>query len=213
MHLILSASTQLLAFRGICSTSYRSCTAIARPQSRPRTRRPSSRQWKKAEVTVVQQGVCCHQPPMPCSCSPLLLLCSRTEMRLLFSAPLSLLTSDHLFWDMLSGACRIGLCAIPCLEVALLGPSALLQSAFDALSCVCLPRDEEQRLVRPAAAVSLFHLLNSVHRASVLGIAWRLIAAGGFGPVLDSLALRTWLVRRAHARGSCQRSCVRCCMG
>ena len=126
---------------------------------------------------------------MSCSCSPLLLLCSRTEMRLLFSAPLSLLTSDHLFWDMLSGACRIGLCAIPCLEVALLGPSALLQSAFDALSCVCLPRDEEQRLVRPAAAVSLFHLLNSVHRASVLGIAWRLIAAGGFGSVLDSLAL------------------------
>jgi hypothetical protein len=119
---------------------------------------------------------------------PILGPLSWIEMRLLFAALLSL-KSGHLFWDMLSAACRIGLCAIPCLEVALLGPSALLQSAFDALSCVCLPRDEEQRLVRPEAAVSLFHLLNSVHRASVLGIAWRLIGAGGFGPVLDRLAL------------------------
>ena len=39
------------------------------------------------------------------------------------------------------------------------------------------------------AAVSLFYLLNLVQHASGLDIAWRLIAAGGFGPVLDSLAL------------------------
>jgi hypothetical protein len=39
-----------------------------------------------------------RRPLVSCSCSPLLLLCSGIEMRLLLAAPPSLLTSDHLFW-------------------------------------------------------------------------------------------------------------------
>jgi hypothetical protein len=110
--------------------------------------------------------------------------------KLPFVVPLSLLTSDHLFWGGPSAPRHVDLCAIPCAR----------ESPCEPRVCCCnrlptrFPAHTHQRQRRQPCSpeklrVSLLYLLNSVQHTSVLGIAWMLIAAGGFGPVLDNLAL------------------------
>jgi hypothetical protein len=101
----------------------------------------------------------CMLPPashaLPCSCSLLVLLCSWIEMRLLLAAHLPILTSDHLFCEVLSAACRADICVTSRLEVALSVSSLLLQSIFETFSCAFLPGDKEDSLVCPEKPQSL----------------------------------------------------------
>jgi hypothetical protein len=117
-----------------------------------------------------------RRPLVSCSCSPLLLLCSGIEMRLLFAALPSLSTSDHLFWGILSSARCADLSASPHLEVALRVSSPLLQSAPTRFPAHLCQETKKVALSAREAAASLFDNFNSGQRTSVLEIAWRLIA-------------------------------------
>ena len=97
-------------------------------------------------------------------------------MRLLFAALPSLLTSDHLFWGILSSARRVDLSASPHLEVALRVSSPLLQSAPTHSPAHVWQETKKVALSARDAAASLFDNFNSGQRTSFLEIAWRLIA-------------------------------------
>ena len=103
LHMALSAPAQLSAFHGV-RESYTAILELAVTAKHQKSKAASNRR----RLYRSQHGQCYRRPPMLCS-SPLLLLCSGVEMRLLFAAPPSVLTFDHLFWAVLSATCRADL--------------------------------------------------------------------------------------------------------
>jgi hypothetical protein len=109
-----------------------------------------------------------------------LILCSHITMRLLFAARLSLLNSDHLFWAVSSAARRVNFCVRSCFWSTWESQvRCCSQSPTRFLAHTCRETKNAVLFAREAA-VSLFSRFNSARRTSVLAIASRLIAAGGF---------------------------------